>query len=82
MTNVPFVINGCSALFGALLKVITARTPCIRKLYLSENYVINMFWKFKKKLQVVVVHDTVVFRFKQDFRFISKNLLFPNEIIF
>ena len=49
MTNVPFVINGCSALFGALLKVITARTPCIRKLYLSENYVINMFWKFKKK---------------------------------
>ena len=77
MTNVLFVINGCSALFGALLKVITAGT----KLYLPENYVINMFWKFKKKT-TGGGSTYSSFRFKQGFRFISKNLLFPNEIIF
>jgi hypothetical protein len=46
MTNVPLMINGCFAPFGALLKVIAARTPCISKLSLPENGVIDMFWKF------------------------------------
>ena len=56
MTNVPFMINGCSAPFGALLKVIAARTPCISNLSLPENGVIDMFWKFTGNLIKTLCH--------------------------